>query len=293
MGWNEEKVVELKGVTDKVTIGEDVWKVSEWLCELFPNHEWHLRMFGTVEEMDSLRKHFHVQKWLITKQVVSGASVETPEDEETEEEARREIEAFEKKTGLAYLGVFHSHNNMGVFFSGTDDEDLMSYNLGLVRNNRGEVYGKSCEHKDGYAIVKELEIEIEGQENEIPEWFKKIVEEKIKKIEIKKYEKEFQINDADYGYYKREQRDFYSNNWDEEDAMYWDDDQRFRWELELARDRIKDAGYARICPYCGSVMENEEKYCPYCGAETVKIFDVSEAREILKNLFGEVVENDV
>lgn len=86
----------------------------------------------------------HVKEIIIPKQEVTGASVVVKEDVNNVQ------------------GVVHSHNSMGVFFSGTDDDYINSNNaFSLVVNKKGEHEATArVKLKCGYYIRKNCDVDV-------------------------------------------------------------------------------------------------------------------------------------
>ena len=114
----------VKGVK-RIVLTPEMYSVTRKLCEKFANSEWQIMLIGEIREKDVL-----VTDYYIPKQEVGPATVRNKDC--------IDINLIQE---LGIVGTMHSHCNMGVFFSGTDD---VSTNLSsglkyhVVTNNRGE-----------------------------------------------------------------------------------------------------------------------------------------------------------
>ena len=133
-------------LTDKIPvyIPEDVIKKIRHLCTVIHNFEWSGVLFYTVEGTIKDPKNFKITlKDILPMDKGSTAATEFSYDRRYIDYLMNDPERTEWKSGL-----IHSHNNMAVFFSGTDDDELSknskahNYYLSVVVNNKLDIIGR-------------------------------------------------------------------------------------------------------------------------------------------------------
>jgi len=148
-------------LTASLIIPPEIWNVIQELTEEI-NSEWLGYLKG-----DFLNDGFvlNVKEIIIPEQEVTGVSVTVKED----------IDDVQ--------GVVHSHSNMGVFFSGTDDNYINTNNaFSLVVNKDGKHKAIArIKLNCGFYIRKECNVEI------LRNVSKKFIKKALKKIKKKKY----------------------------------------------------------------------------------------------------------
>lgn len=168
----------------KVLIKEQVNNKIKYTCSVLSSNEWAGILFYKI--IRTKKENYISVEDILIQTFGSGATVET--DVNTEKEvALYRINHFKNES--IYTGRIHSHNNMGVFFSGTDEAHLrqMVGNnqplLSIVTNNNNEFVGRFLYYYPDYFgtntintidtnIVVEYEVDSEFQ--------KKIIELKEK-----------------------------------------------------------------------------------------------------------------
>lgn len=110
----------------KVEFGENILGKLFSLIISHSKTEWLGYLIGTEEESEG-SINIKISDVYIPEQEVTASSVRV----------------LEKVNCNGIVGVIHSHCNMGVFHSGTDDEYLIgNHNLSIVTNNKLEFIGK-------------------------------------------------------------------------------------------------------------------------------------------------------
>jgi len=157
------KKCELCGEKGRIYVDHTIYAKIEKLTEKVDN-EW----LGYLVGKDLGNGRFHVTDLSIPEQEVTGGSVDVDTDKVILPEG--------------CIGVVHSHNNMGAFFSGTDDTYINSnHNASIVVNKKGEYKAKvdltlPCNHKlEQEAVVEVVYPSVEGLDEYV-----EAVKEKIK-----------------------------------------------------------------------------------------------------------------
>ncbi len=140
----QAKLKPLKG-SPKLIISETVSKQITKLCQKYPNVEWSGVMYHTVTGNYTDPDNFIMTaEYILLMDVGSSAYTEYSFSDPSFAEALSEKpELMEMK-----MGHIHSHNTMGVFFSGTDSDELMdnavnyNYYLSLIVNNFGKMVAR-------------------------------------------------------------------------------------------------------------------------------------------------------
>lgn len=140
----QAKLKPLKG-SPKLIISETVSKQITKLCQKYPNVEWSGVMYHTVTGNYTDPDNFIMTaEYILLMDVGSSAYTEYSFSDPSFAEALSEKpELMEMK-----MGHIHSHNTMGVFFSGTDADELMdnavnyNYYLSLIVNNFGKMVAR-------------------------------------------------------------------------------------------------------------------------------------------------------
>lgn len=128
----------------KIHMSEQVWNQVSYLCGKISSVEWSGILFYEVKgEVSDIANMEIVLKHILPMDKGSGGATNYSFDEEYVNFR------MEHPEGLNWLaGHIHSHNNMGAYFSGTDDSEIHdnsefhNYYLSIVVNNRMEVVGK-------------------------------------------------------------------------------------------------------------------------------------------------------
>ena len=129
----------------KVNIPENVIQKIQYLCTVIPNLEWSGILFYTLEGTIKKSKEMSITlKDILPMDKGTATSTEFIYD-------KRYVE-FLMNGGEERLswksGLIHSHNNMGVFYSGTDEDEIKTnskahnFYLSVVVNNRLDIIGK-------------------------------------------------------------------------------------------------------------------------------------------------------
>lgn len=146
----------------KFRFQHDVWKVMMALCSNV-KVEWQALLKGTIDEDGVI----NITGYIIPQQEVTASNV-------------KNLEVVDDVyiTANQIIAGIHSHGNMGVFFSGTDDEhtnmSLIKHNI--VVNNRGEYKATSrVELPCGLVKFIEGEVVTVGDPSVVIEGIEKIV----------------------------------------------------------------------------------------------------------------------
>lgn len=127
-----------------VKVPDDVLKKIKYLCKRIPDVEWSGVLFyevkGTIKSPEKMKI---VLKDILLMDKGSSAHTEYNFDEDVAGFMMDTPEAMDWK-----IGHIHSHNNMTVFFSSEDTDELdencrnHNYYLSIIVNNRGDILGK-------------------------------------------------------------------------------------------------------------------------------------------------------
>ena len=137
-----------------IDLDDDVYRVIRAMCKRFPEHEWQMMLTGVVEGLA-----VHVTGYAIPKQLVRGSTVKN-----------LDVVNADVVSALHIVATVHSHVNMGVFFSQTDNKDtnLSIIDHHIVVNNKGEYRACSKVHLPcGMVHLLDTEVTIGGQEVEV------------------------------------------------------------------------------------------------------------------------------
>ncbi|HRT03770.1 MAG TPA: hypothetical protein P5513_07515 [Candidatus Diapherotrites archaeon] len=140
----------------KVNIPESVINKIKYLCTVIPNLEWSGVLFYTVEGTIKEPSGFSINlKDILPMDRGTAGSTEFTYDKRYVDFLMNNEERLEWRSGL-----IHSHNNMGVFFSGVDNEELSinskahNYYLSVVVNNRLDIIGRIAINSSVEATIK-------------------------------------------------------------------------------------------------------------------------------------------
>lgn len=140
----QELVKASTSVQPKIFISDEIMEKISYLCSIINNLEWSGILFYTVE--GTIKDVANLKIYL--KDILPldrGTSVTTGFD--IDERLTNYLMNDPERLDWKY-GTLHSHNNMDVFFSGTDMNDLKdnakshNYYLSVVVNNRLDIIGK-------------------------------------------------------------------------------------------------------------------------------------------------------
>lgn len=159
-----EWVVENKNVIDekcpcaeekvKVVLSQKAYRQIKSLCRKLPKLEWLAGLVGSEKGKDE--KYWYIEEIKIFEQKVGGATVEL---------TSKGNEDIAKTTKI--IGWIHSHNNMDVFFSNTDEDTAKASGISLTTNNKIEFFGRfRRELPCGHLALVEIEMELEAEEDE-------------------------------------------------------------------------------------------------------------------------------
>lgn len=110
-----------------VRLSEKLLRRAAGLCDKMGNLEWIAALVGTkVSDTEYLAEDF-----VVLDQEVHGTHSQFT--------AKGDTQFARMKT----IGIIHSHNNMGVFFSGIDENEAVKHDVSIVTNNKGEFFGKT------------------------------------------------------------------------------------------------------------------------------------------------------
>lgn len=110
-----------------VRLSEKLLRRAAGLCDKMGNLEWIAALVGTkVSDTEYLAEDF-----VVLDQEVHGTHSQFTAKGDTQ---------FAR---MKSIGIIHSHNNMGVFFSGTDENEAVKHDVSIVTNNNGEFFGKT------------------------------------------------------------------------------------------------------------------------------------------------------
>jgi len=148
-------MVKLSG-KPKVTLSLKFLKIVDYLHSAYPNLEWSGALFykseGTLQDPESLE--FLVEDFFLCDLGTSGATGWEPVEHI---EQIMEYDSKYSNGEYRFRGYCHSHHNMSVFFSGTDEEELEDntkiYNQGhkvgspylsVIVNAKGDCCARAC-----------------------------------------------------------------------------------------------------------------------------------------------------
>lgn len=155
-----------------VEVNESVMNQIKYLCSLIPDKEWSGILFyiteGSIKKIDTF-KIIPVDIYLMD--IGTSGSTEYETDETIIAHRMQNKHLLDPKIKIGHI---HSHNNMGSFFSGVDDDELIinsechNYYFSLVVNNRMEIVGKiaqrmhvsytnTAKDEEGESYVLEME----------------------------------------------------------------------------------------------------------------------------------------
>lgn len=160
---HEIKCPETEKIRKTLRIEKKAENQIKTLLNKYPNLEWMAAIKGKTQNETSTIKEIK-----IFEQKVTGATVELTD--KGNEDMNKEPEV---------IGWIHSHNNMGVFTSGTDLSTANWNKITLVVNNKGEMIAKEqTKLPCGNNALTEMKIELET--NEKDEQIEKEAEQLIK-----------------------------------------------------------------------------------------------------------------
>lgn len=196
-----------------------VYLVIRQLCEDI-TIEWQMFLIGSVDG-----NNYNVTSYYIPKQVVTASSVEDEDNLPV---------AWYKENNV--IGTLHSHGNMGVFFSGTDDTNNQNSPVSchVVVNNKDEYI--ACVRQ---TLPCGMEAFVKcGVSVEVPDK-QKITVEGIEKIKKYTYANTWET-DSKKGVLEKEHSNYYGP-----DSVYLgvDKDNKPMWGTQADLDRIEAAGY--------------------------------------------------
>ena len=134
-----------------MTISDTALKQITWLCRYEPDKEWagiiYLKEEGNISDIDN----FSLEVVYVHLMIVDNISTFSWDMDDSI------IDLYEKHPELEtmQMGLIHSHNKMGAYFSSTDEEELMenaglyNYYTSLIVNNAQQFAAKIARHADG------------------------------------------------------------------------------------------------------------------------------------------------
>lgn len=155
-----------EGQKIKTEVTEKVFHQIQYLCKEIPNQEWSGVLFyevlGTIKDPSNMR--------VILRDILpldKGSSAATSYDFDT-----RFVDYMMENEELEdyKIGHIHSHNNMGVFFSGTDLEELQdnapnhNYYFSFIVNNKMDFQGKIATVLTAQLPTEEVTFEAKDEE---------------------------------------------------------------------------------------------------------------------------------
>lgn len=231
-------------------ITKSAWKKTREWCTLLPNNEWSGSLFYTIEgsfETHDLKVKvvdFYVQD--------IGSSAYT-EFEQSPDVVTYMCEHPELMT--CYTGLIHSHDTMGVFFSGTDRNTLseegesLNHFVSLIVNNNGDRVAK---------ITRQIRKEIVGRTHTSYNSFNNVsvkLEDEDYTGEVETYIEVFNLNievEEEESIISKEIMDRYNtlktkktstqsptifNSYGKEGTLFNDED--FKWDFKPVKDMPK------------------------------------------------------
>jgi proteasome lid subunit RPN8/RPN11 len=187
---------------NSIHIPLEISRVIRGMCRKFPDDEWQLLLKGHVSED---RTSVEVTGYYVPEQEVTGSTVKN-----TDMNITREF-LHENKI----IAGIHSHVNMGVFFSGTDEETTKSsIRYHVVTNNRGDYvargrYTLAC----GMEGFKDMDIVLDAEVSE------EVDIEGIERVKKHVYETKL-YGDYDYTYTGYTPKKY--GKFSQRDKTYWE-----------------------------------------------------------------------
>jgi len=141
-----KNVLDITKLSDKIKVfvPKEVLKKIKYLCYLIPNNEWSGVLFYDTKGTIKKPSDFEITlKDILPMDKGSSVSTEFSYDKSYVEYLMKDDKRTNWKSGL-----IHSHNNMEVFYSGTDEEELRTnskahnFYLSVVVNNRMSIIGR-------------------------------------------------------------------------------------------------------------------------------------------------------
>lgn len=235
----------------KVIIPKKVQHQIDYLCREISNVEWSGVLFYDTEGSIENKENFKVTlKHVFPMDKGTGGSTEYDLDNDNFINFRMSHpESLKWK-----IGHIHSHNNMGAYFSGTDNDEIEensefhNYYLSIVVNNAGNVVGKigirgvsednspyKCKSENGHPwaltvqkkedVIFSIECEIDKYTPVVDEEFKTsvadIIKKKKNKISLQQQQKQIGYGSsmAHHGYAQSQIFDMPVNKKEEEDLQ--------------------------------------------------------------------------
>ncbi len=163
-------VYEHPGGKVKLIIKESLYQQIKFLCREIPNKEWSgLLVYQVTHGHISDPKNMIIEaKDIIFYDIGTGGAtdheVSRKNNQGQVDNARIDYD-IEKGDGEDYLiGLIHSHNNMGVFFSGVDNEEMQentplhNFYLSLIVNNKMEMTAQIWTKSTFEVDIKEVNL---------------------------------------------------------------------------------------------------------------------------------------
>lgn len=206
-----------------VLLGLEVYSAINKLLDEYSSLEWLIYVYGEVDNNNRIIK---LNKFYIPEQEVTGSTVDVNWDNQN---IPLELD------NMKLLGSIHSHNKMGVFHSGTDNE-YHNFPLMMVVNNKRE-FDISFRFKAPcgiFMLTKDLDIKVDYPEVNIDK----------EKIKEKKYQYEFPYSANQTISWQFSSKKKKSNEYDYSGA-YWDDDDFYEDSIiellgTLSKDELKN-----------------------------------------------------
>lgn len=154
---NKIKIIELENTKIPLYISDVLRNQIQYLCTRISDVEWSGILFHDIEgNIDNLSTvKLYAQELLPMNKGTSGYTEYTYDEEFTKflkskvNEDMKEFIKLLKQKDKNRISHIHSHNNMAVFFSGTDVQELIDgttndrpYYLSLIVNNKGNMCAK-------------------------------------------------------------------------------------------------------------------------------------------------------
>jgi len=150
----------LKKEKVSLIITDKVYEKIKYLCTNISQVEWSGTLFYTIKKELSSGKCEVELKDILPLDKGTGTYTSFESDERFPEYMMSKMEELGEEVLTWQQGLIHSHNNMGVFFSGTDQDELLSscknYNqyLSLICNNKMEFVAKIAQHSTAQVVTK-------------------------------------------------------------------------------------------------------------------------------------------
>jgi len=151
-----------------VILTEEFQEKVKFLCSNIPHVEWSGILFYKIEGQLNEENVAIVPMDILPMDKGSSSFTQFESDERIAEFYQDKRKESGKEIYTWKRGLIHSHNNMSVFFSGTDNDELISeakdfsQYFSLICNNKLEFCAKVAQ--SGEATVKEEKVDVIGQD---------------------------------------------------------------------------------------------------------------------------------